>query len=549
MKYFVSILLFVVLFDNIHCQPTVGLLQQGVNDQPGYVLFAPIGYTKTYLIDKCGYEVHSWNSAYKPGNSVYFLTDGSLLRTGNTQNAAFSGGGKGGIIEKIAWNGNIIWSYLISDTQHLQHHEICPLPNGNFLVIAWEAKGIAAAISAGRNPNMLGTDFWGEKIMEIEYSGTLTANIVWEWHVWDHLVQEYDSTKSNYGSVSQHPELINFNYDNNGFNNPDWLHLNAVSYNPQRDEIILSSRFNNEIWIIDHSTTTAEAAGHTGGNRSKGGDLLFRWGNPAAYNKGNVSDQKFYSQHAAHWIEPGLKDAGSIMVFNNGTGRPNGQYSSVDIIKPVIDSNGNYLMGNNHTFLPDTLCWTYVAPVPEDFYSMNISGSQRLTNGNTLICSGATGLFFEIDSLKNIVWQYKCPVNGTGPVSQGSTIFINNVFKAPLYEASYPGFANHTISSGQPIELNPLPYICPTVTNIINNNTPSDLFNIFPNPGNGDISVNLKESMLITVYNALGEVIINERYHQGINLLNQLKNNSGVLFIKATTDNNSQQIKKIIIID
>ena len=107
---FKSFLVFLSFANNLFSQATVGLLQQGVNDQPGYVLFAPIGYTKTYLIDKCGYEVHSWPSTYRPGNSVYFLPDGNLLRTGNTLNTTFSGGGKGGIIEKIDWNGNVIWS-------------------------------------------------------------------------------------------------------------------------------------------------------------------------------------------------------------------------------------------------------------------------------------------------------------------------------------------------------------------------------------------------------------------------------------------------------
>src|SRR4051812_48815313 len=112
MKFLLAALFLLVFFsDNLFSQATVGLLQQGVNDQPGYVLFAPLGYTQTYLIDKCGYEVHSWPSTYKPGNSVYFLPDGNLLRTGNTQNTTFSGGGKGGIIEKIDWNGNVTWSY------------------------------------------------------------------------------------------------------------------------------------------------------------------------------------------------------------------------------------------------------------------------------------------------------------------------------------------------------------------------------------------------------------------------------------------------------
>jgi len=45
--------------------------------------------------------------------------------------------------------------------------------------------------------------------------------------------------------------------------------------------------------VIDHSTTTAQAAGHSGGTYGKGGDLLYRWGNPNAYQHGTAADESF----------------------------------------------------------------------------------------------------------------------------------------------------------------------------------------------------------------------------------------------------------------
>ena len=52
--------------------------------------------------------------------------------------------------------------------------------------------------------------------------------------------------------------------------NADWTHFNAVDYNPELDQIVISVHAFSEIWIIDHSTTTAEAAGHKGGRAARG---------------------------------------------------------------------------------------------------------------------------------------------------------------------------------------------------------------------------------------------------------------------------------------
>ena len=95
------------------------------------------------------------------------------------------------------------------------------------------------------------------------------------------------------------------------------MHTNSVAYNEEFDQIILSNRGTSEIWIIDHSTTTEVAATHEGGNSEKGGDLLYRWGNPIAYRAGTENDQMLFGQHDAHWIASGLQGEGNILIFNN----------------------------------------------------------------------------------------------------------------------------------------------------------------------------------------------------------------------------------------
>src|SRR5262249_34676831 len=182
----------------------------------------------------------------------------------------------------------------------------------------------------------------------------------------------------------------------------DWLHINSVAYNAKLDQIILSVFEFNEIWIIDHSTTTSQAAGHDGGRYGKGGDLLFRWGNPRAYRAGTVKDQKLFGQHNAHWIGKGLPGAGHVLIFNNGLKRPAGGYSSVDELVLPVDARGQFTCTKGKAFGPEQFAWTYVAPKKSDFFAPFISGAQRLENGNTLICSGTNGTVFEVTPDDNI---------------------------------------------------------------------------------------------------------------------------------------------------
>ena len=218
-----------------------------------------------------------------------------------------------------------------------------------------------------------------------------------------------------------------------------------MDYNADLDEVLVSLRNFSEIWIIDHSTMTSEAAGHTGGRRARGGDLLYRWGNPRVYRAGTAEDQRFYGQHNAHWISKGLRGAGHLLVYNNGDTRPGVKYSSVEEIVLPVDSSGRYALGPDKKYGPDRAIWSYSAPNPADFYSVNISSVQRLPNGNTLICAGAPGIIFEITPDNKVVWQYNLPPFGNGQNGR-------NVFRAYRFSASYPGLAGKALVAGRPLE-------------------------------------------------------------------------------------------------
>jgi len=416
------------------------ILQDGSTER--YILFTPELSKNTYLVNDIGEPVHTWESEYFQGLPVYLLDNGDLIRSDSSMaNPVFAGGGFTGRVEKFNWKGELIWEFVYSNEKYCLHHDIEPLPNGNILMVAWEKKNDSEVIAAGRKPHNLATNvLWPDHIIEVEpYTDAPGGKIVWEWHVWDHLIQDYDPTKDNYGNVSQHPELIDINcVTSHGGSRSDWNHINSIDYNTKYDQILLSVDVFSEIWIIDHSTTTDQAKGHAGGRYGKGGDLLYRWGNPHMYRAGGPYDQKLFGQHDAQWIEPGCQGEGNILVYNNGVGRPDGAYSSIEEIVTPIDSNGSYYL-SGYRYGPENPIWIYTADAPNDFYSSFLSGAQRLPNGNTLICDGPRGFFFEVTPDKETVWEYLNPY---------PNLLTNYVFKIHCYYLSLfePNLTcNHTL--------------------------------------------------------------------------------------------------------
>ncbi len=434
---------------------TGGLILNTEQAYAGYTLFAPNGSTNTYLIDNQGLVVNTWESDYQPGHSVYLLENGNLLRTATLRSRVFQAGGVGGRVEEFDWDGNLVWEFEYASETYQLHHDIEFMPNGHVLMIAWEYLSADEITSLGRNPDLLPVpgggqgpnqsqddSVWLDHIIEVDPT---TNTIVWEWHLRDHLIQDYDSSKPNFGVVAEHPERVDINFTGQRVHN-DWNHVNAIDYNSALDQIVVSVHSFSEIWIIDHSTTSEEAASSTGGRQGKGGDLLYRWGNPIVYDRGSASDQQLFTQHDARWIDPDLATS-NILIFNNGDRRLR-SYSSVDEITPPVDVDGNYSLETGRAYEPAQAVWTYTATPPNSFYATNISGAQRLPNGNTLICDGPSGTFFEVTSEGAIVWQYVNPI-----YSQRPDNVANEVFRAERYAIDFAGFAGKTLTPGAPLEV------------------------------------------------------------------------------------------------
>jgi hypothetical protein len=490
-KYLLLMFLFIGM--NQTNAQTVGVLNNSPNSFAGYTLFSPNSSNNAYLIDNCGYLVNQWSTSTRPGVSAYLLEDGSLLRTGKTGNPVFNQGGVGGRVQRFDWNGNLIWNYTFSTNTYCQHHDIEYLPNGNVLILATEMKSQAECIAAGRDSTLLFEgQLWPEFIVEVRPIGIDSGEIVWEWHSWDHLVQNHDSTKANYQPTINDPGLLNANYSNNG-GRADWMHVNAIDYNPYLDQIVLSCKEWSELWVIDHSTTSAEAASDFGGNNGKGGNLIYRWGNPSTYDGTGL--RVLEDQHDVHWIEASNPDSGKIMIFNNGRTRG---WSSVDIISPPVDAFGNYQFANNH-YEPNNLHWTYMDTIAPIFYAFRISGAHQLPNGNVLVCAGTSGHLFEVDSLKNVVWEYVSPILNAGIASQGQVpgLLQNTVFRAYRYGENYAGFNGQNLTPTIPIELNYNTSHCSLYTEVSELQAEEDqLFKVYPNPAVSSLTIDVAEELI-----------------------------------------------------
>ena len=112
-------------------------------------------------------------------------------------------------------------------------------------------------------------------------------------------------------------------------------------------------------------------------------------------------------QHQAHLIPKGLPGAGNLLVFDNGGASGYGAPSGT-----APRGVGVHARPSSRVLEIDPvtlkLVWSYSAP--GQFFSTNISGAQRLPNGNTLITAGAGGRLFEVTNDARIVWEYVYPL-------------------------------------------------------------------------------------------------------------------------------------------
>lgn len=518
----------------------------------GYTLIFPERQSDIFLLNNCGEIVHRWEDdpTARPGAVAYLLENGNILRSKyyvDDPNSITTSGGAGGIIELVSWENELLWTYNIDDSTQIQHHDIHFTPHGNIMMIIWQKKELDEIVANGfdtlsHSQRSILTDY----ILEID---PMTDSIVWEWHAWDHLIQDHDSTKLNYGIVADHPERIDINYQEYTFDKTDWLHCNSLDFNPILDQVILNSKHFNEFWIIDRSTTSTEAAGTSGGNSNQGGDLLYRWGNPKAYQAGETSDRQLFSQHDVQWIDeddinPNYDFFGKIALFNNHieTGLSLGQ-----ILEPSFDTTSFSYSIANGTFLPESFSAEFSHPDTARNYSTAASSIQIIGDGSVVMCAGRQGRTFELTPDGQVAWEYVTPFKNGNQIPQGLNLNLsdNFTFQAQRYLTSYPAFIGKTLEPVGFIELEPNVAFCSLVSNneVVNE---KEVFSIFPNPVNTLLSIENKNEKTeeINIFNSYGQLIFNTNIPFGKTEINTSNWSPGIYFLQ---NQSTSFLKKIII--
>jgi hypothetical protein len=455
--------------------PTELLYWNKEKASPGYTLFG-VGGT-SYLIDLEGQVVHTWPA----GTNPRLLDNGHLLDATRDDPSGFQG------FQELDWDGRVVWEYSERRKDYAPHHDWVRIFNRKLgapttLYIANKSVGEQEVLAAGADPGNGPYDgVQMDAIVEVDMDG----RVVWEWWFFDHVIQDLNPTKANFvgqgKTIADYPGRININLPGRPPKH-DWLHCNALDYNAELGQIVTSS-VQGEIYVIEHDKTFVPGDPQAGIAAAAGpaGDFLYRFGDPARYDQGDPpriltnwdSSTPGHKQiggcHDVHWVRRGLPGAGHLMVFNNG------QYlydrtsqSSIVEINPFLDAEGRdtgryvnppdagyeQVRSAHDTHKPvkrvsKQVVWSYQSKANQAFFSHIGSGSQRLPNGNTLICSGTSGHLFEVTAQGELVWEYINPVSrdlGTVKVLPDCLPMTNALFRAARYAPDHPALAGKDLA-------------------------------------------------------------------------------------------------------
>jgi hypothetical protein len=240
-------------------------------------------------------------------------------------------------------DGETVREYLRPEGEEV-HHEAFPMPNGNILAVANDTRSV---LLGGETVSIK-----GDQLIEIDRE---TNEVVWRWSAHDHY------------SYLDPPQL----------NPANWVHFNAVIYDPVFRRVYVSSRSLSRITAIDYDT----------------GEIVFNMGKPMP--SGDVDfDPGFRLQHA-----PQILPNGNMLLHDNGQFASGTRALELAFDDPEQPTSAS-------------IAWQWYAPS----YSQIIGDADLLPNGNVLFTSGARFTLFpseariyEVSPAGDELWRYALP--------------------------------------------------------------------------------------------------------------------------------------------
>ena len=311
----------------------------------------------------------------------------------------------------------MVWEFDYSSDQHLSHHDVKPLPNGNVLVLAVEKKTYEDCLAAGFNPQMLRDRATLPRVLH--RSSADPAQGRQDRLGVARLGPPDPGQRSHQGQLRRRgraPRTDRASTATAARRPPSGTMATRSPTTPSstRSCSVPAAATKSGSSITAPRPRRPPATPAASAARAATCSIAGATRPPTS--AATSRDRQLFQQHDAQWIPQGYPGAGHILIFNNGLDRG---YSTIEEIVPPMDDRGNYVLSAKAPTVPRKPVWRYQAENPEDFYSSEISGAHRLPNGNTLICAGVKGTFFEVTPAGETVWQYVNPVVHNGILAQG----------------------------------------------------------------------------------------------------------------------------------
>lgn len=268
----------------------------------------------------------------------------------------------------------------------LLNHDFIRLKNGNTIINRYVQipDSIASRVKGGIPETERLGKIWSCSAREITNEG----DIVWEWKNYEHLDPDKDIL------CPLCPRSI-------------WGYTNTIDVFPDGN-ILYNFRFLNTVVIIEKKT----------------GKIIWRWG--PEYSLGHP--------HCCSILKNG-----NILLIDNGLHRKGKEIGIGDVMTSRV------LEVNPKT---NAVEWEYRDPNAPNFFTAVCGGTERLPNGNTLICESTKGRFFEVTPEKEIVWEYISPFMVNRPPYWGWTVG-GIVFQAHRYGPDHEGLKTKTLDANR----------------------------------------------------------------------------------------------------